>query len=210
MDLAGVILSKACEDQLEEEHKDECERLVSFEEGNQAQECSCNGEMDNNGGGNCMKPWVGKLWCYVDNKSGCQDTTVWYGEHGFCQTYSYMACDSSNSTTSNAVVENNLGNENIGNEKESNNHNFCTSDWLKTKCLYDCQNQDSCTPWVHFQCKKCNFKQDNSVIYSNDMNAHSFCDKDWLRIKCEYGCQEKDSCSSWVHFQCGKCKAIWK
>ena len=205
---------QACEDQLEEEHKDECERLVSTEEdvmtskSNQGQECSCNGEMD--GGGECMKAWVGKLWCYVDKNSGCQDSTVWYGEDGFCQTISYMACNSLNSTASNDVVENNLGNENIDSEKESDSHNFCTSDWLKAKCLYDCQKGDLCTPLVHFQCKKCNFKEENSVLSSYGINAHSFCDKDWLRFKCEYGCQEEDSCTPWVRLQCGKCKAIWK
>ena len=34
---------------------------------------------------------------------------------------------------------------------------FCSTTWLKAKCLYDCEaNSDLCTHWVHAQCKRCN------------------------------------------------------
>merc|ERR1712051_488134 len=147
---------QACEDQLALKHKDTCERLESSEEHGitgrtrSGNECLCNGEMDNNGGGECVKAWVGKLWCYVDNDSGCQDTTVWYGEHGFRQTYSYLACDSFNSTSANAVTENNP----VISANDNDIRRFCSKDWLKFKCWH-CKNEGSCTPWVHFQCTKC-------------------------------------------------------
>ena len=89
---------QACEAHLLLEHKDECEEQKQFEtaaEGNKVKECSCNGNMDDNDGGECKKKWVGELWCYVDRNSGCEDTTVWHGEYGFCKTYSYQACGAS-------------------------------------------------------------------------------------------------------------------
>merc|ERR1719319_646818 len=71
-------------------------------------ECSCNGVLDSNKGGECIKPWVGNFWCYVDAESGCLDSQVWFGEFGFCQTYSFQACGFTNTTS---VVEfNNMEN----------------------------------------------------------------------------------------------------
>lgn len=105
---------QACEAHLALKHKEECalphehypvsgvESDVMSSEEIEEGECSCNGEMDSNNGGECFKAWVGVHWCYVDLQSGCQDSQVWYGEFGFCQTYSFKACDgfSNNKTVS--------------------------------------------------------------------------------------------------------------
>merc|ERR1712051_85968 len=86
---------EACENQLAEVHKEECEAIQEiFDDKTEDKECKCNGEFDDNFGGECQSPWSGRLWCYVDSVgSGCEDAEVWYGEFGFCQTYSFMACD---------------------------------------------------------------------------------------------------------------------
>merc|ERR1719416_59090 len=73
---------EACEAQLEMEYAGECNAVVEKAKTNQTNdnECSCNGVVDNNNGGECLKPWVGNFWCYVDAKSGCLDSQVWFRE----------------------------------------------------------------------------------------------------------------------------------
>merc|ERR1719319_2143711 len=92
---------EACEAQLEMEYAGECNAVVEKAEANQTNdnECSCNGVVDNNNGGECLKPWVGNFWCYVDAKSGCLDSQVWFGEFGFCQMYSFQACGFTNTSS---------------------------------------------------------------------------------------------------------------
>merc|ERR1719319_894404 len=49
--------------------------------------CSCNGFIDKNGGGECLKKNGNYgYWCYVEDGS-CSDAVLWYGHY-----YSYEAC----------------------------------------------------------------------------------------------------------------------
>jgi len=99
--------------------------------------------------------------------------------------------------------------------QDSQNYSYCSADWLKHKCSYDCQEKDLCTPWVIVQCGKCNFAANNThqpaVKIPENANSkpettHNFCNTEWLQQKCQYDCRDMpELCNPWVLVQCGKC-----
>jgi len=91
----------------------------------------------------------------------------------------------------------------------------CSADWMKHKCLYDCQERDLCTPQVLVQCEKCNFEANNThqpaVKIPENANSkpetgYNFCNTPWLQQKCQYDCKDMpELCTPWVQDQCKIC-----
>jgi hypothetical protein len=100
------------------------------------------------------------------------------------------------------------------NQDSQQDHRFCSEDWVKYKCAFDCKEKNLCTSGLYDQCATCNFDADTKSVEKNPQvvnpsapeYVHSFCDAQWLKHKCQYDCEDKpELCTPWVQGQCNTC-----